>query len=107
MVKIIKGTEHPEEFQPMNKKVKAVKEIQSLLSGSIKGAVFYNGKWLIGQDCHLEIPEQRKLDKEICQLQKIKLPENPHFAYPEIRIYDEALQQVKELNDMEVEDANR
>ncbi len=45
-----------------------IEEIQSVLSGSLKGAVFHNGEWLIGKDCHLEIPEQRRLAKLICRL---------------------------------------
>ena len=40
----------------------------SLLSRSLKGATYYNGEWLIGQDCHLEIPEQRKLANQFLAL---------------------------------------
>ena len=43
-------------------------KIQSILSNSKKGAIFHNGEWLIGQDCHLEIPEQRRIAQQICQL---------------------------------------
>ena len=58
---------------------------QSLLSGTMKGAIYYNGKWLIGQDCHLEIPEQVRLAKQILALisRKAKLNDGFEFGYDE------------------------
>lgn len=61
-----------QEANPIREKIALIyskeQQIESILSKSIRGFTYHNGEWLIGLDCHLEIPEQRRIAKEILAL---------------------------------------